>query len=336
MKPPVHPLQRRERPVAAIFKRCRRANRGVQRLLNTVALAGSLISGSALAAASPVPLEPASANERTFDARGFVRELRADGQSVVIRHEAVSNYMDAMTMPFRVKQPGELKELRAGDEITFRLHVNAAESWIDRIKRAGNTGPHAVGAAGERPLHEPEAVPPTRPLRDYRFTNELGRVVSLGEFRGQALAITFFFTRCPIPDYCPRLSRNFEEASQKLGSLPGAPTNWHFLSVSFDPAYDTPAVLEAYGKTHHYDPARWSFLTGPADQVNELAGLSGVAVEPDGSLFTHNFRTLVIDAAGRLQTTFPFGGNLSDALVGEMLKAAAANTSFVARVRDAP
>ena len=83
------------------------------------------------------------------------------------------------------------------------------------------------------------------PLWYYKFTNELGQAVSLNDFHGQALAITFIYTRCPLPNYCPRLSKNFQEASQKLESLPGAPTNWHFLSISFDPQFDTPAVLQS-------------------------------------------------------------------------------------------
>ncbi|MGD0615846.1 MAG: SCO family protein, partial [Verrucomicrobiota bacterium] len=154
--------------------------------------------------------------------------------------------------------------------------------------------------------------------------------VSLRDFRGQALAITFFFTRCPVPDYCPRLSKNFEEASRRLASRPGAPTNWHFLSVSFDTAFDTPAVLRAYGSRYHYDPAHWSFLTGPKEEIQELAEISGVVVDPDAGLFNHNFRTLIIDPAGRLQTSFPFGGDLSDAIVGEILKACAASNTIVA------
>ena len=145
----------------------------------------------------------------------------------------------------------------------------------------------------------------------------------LGDFRGQALAITFFFTRCPIPDFCPRLSKNFQEASKKLSSLQGGPTNWHFLSVSFDTEMDSPRVLKAYGEMYQYDPAHWSFLTGPAERVSELARASDVMFERDGGSFNHNFRTLIIDPMGHLQTVFPTGGDLSDAIVEEILKASA-------------
>ena len=160
-------------------------------------------------------------------------------------------------------------------------------------------------------------------MLDYPFTNELGQAVRLSDFQGQALAITFFFTRCPIPDFCPRLSKNFEEASQKLSAMPSGPTNWHFLSVTFDPENDTPAVLRAYGERYQYDPKHWSFLTGPGDKINELASGSDVKFERAGGFINHNFRTLIIDAAGHLQMVFPTGGNLSDAIVAEVVKAAA-------------
>ena len=156
-----------------------------------------------------------------------------------------------------------------------------------------------------------------------QFTNELGQPVTLSGFHGQALGITFFFTRCPIPEYCPRLSRNFAEASQKLAAMPNAPTNWHFLSISIDPQMDTPSVLQAYARRYHYDPKHWSFLTGSPEKVRELARESGVTYEPENGLLNHNFRTLIIDASGRLQMNFPIGGNLSEPIVTEMLKAAA-------------
>jgi protein SCO1/2 len=105
--------------------------------------------------------------------------------------------------------------------------------------------------------------------------------------------------------------------------MPGALTNWHFLSVSFDSDFDTPAVLKAYGERYQYNPKHWSFLTGPREKISELASLSDVQIRPEGGLINHNFRTLIIDAAGHLQMVFPTSGNFSDAIVSEMLKAAA-------------
>lgn len=165
-------------------------------------------------------------------------------------------------------------------------------------------------------------------LLDFKFTNELGEPVSLNDFRGQALGITFFFTSCPIPNFCPRLSKNFQEASEKLRAVSGGPTNWHFISVSFDTRRDTPPVLKAYAEKYHYDPAHWTFLTGPAEQISELAHQCGIEVSPDGASLNHNFRTLIINASGKLQREFPFGGDLSELIAAEMLKACAATNQM--------
>jgi protein SCO1 len=160
-------------------------------------------------------------------------------------------------------------------------------------------------------------------LLDGQFTNELGQAVTLNSFHGQGLAITFFYTRCPMPDFCPRLSKNFQEASRKLEAMTNAPANWHFLSITFDPQSDTPAVLKAYGELYQYDPAHWSFLTGTPEQIGALARSVGVSYKSNGGMMDHNFRTVIVDAAGRLQMIFPTSGDLSDQIVGQILKAAA-------------
>jgi protein SCO1/2 len=268
-------------------------------------------------------LTGSSTNLRVFMVKGVVKEVKPDGTSALIKHEAIPDYMEAMTMPFNVKAPKELAGIQAGDEISFRLLVAEDESWIDQVIKRGK--PARESAPSPPPPSSPVPSTPGRhPLLDYKFTNELGQAVSLNDFQGQALAYTFFFTRCPIPDFCPRLSKNFQEASQKLSALPQAPTNWHLLSISFDTQFDTPAVLSAYARQYHYDANHWSFLTGPPDKIAELAGLSDLKFDRDGALFNHGFRTLVIDAAGRLQMSYPIGGNLSDSLVADLLKAAAA------------
>jgi protein SCO1/2 len=259
-------------------------------------------------------------NLQTFFVRGVIRELKPDRQTVIIKHEAISNYMDAMTMPFHAKKTNTLMAMQPGDEITFRLHVTKDESWIDGVTRLATSqlsSPLVV-------TNNVASVPARHPLLNYAFTNELGQRTSLGQFRGQALAYTFFFTRCPIPEYCPRLSKNFAEASAQLRQLPTAPTNWHFLSISIDPEFDNPAMLRSYARRYNYDPDHWSFLTGPTNKIRELAELSGLPYERENGTYTHGFRTTVIDARGRLQALFPISGNLSDALVAEMLKAAAA------------
>jgi len=295
------------------------------RLWLGIAVVGILIAGCRSNDTSAITDKSAATN-LSFATKGIVRKLTLDDLTVVITHEEIPNYMPAMTMPFKVRQGNELAGLSAGDEIKFRLLVNDDESWIDQIQKTGirhdvpkdtssnsSTGTVQIASSSHHPLMA------------YQFTNQLGQPVSLNQFKGQALAITFIFTRCPIPEYCPRLSKNFAEASRKLAAMPDAPTNWHFLSITFDPAYDTPEILHSYAASHQYDPKHWSFLTGATDKIGELAQASGVMVRPEGNSFEHSFRTLIINAKGQLQMSFPVSGDLSDSIVGEMLKAAVTN-----------
>ena len=173
--------------------------------------------------------------------------MKPDGKTVVIRHEEVPDYMPAMTMPFEVKDRKELAGLKPGDEVSFRMLVTETEGWIDQVTRLRETDP------GEPPPRETfrraRMVEPLEigdPIPDYPFTNELGRAFSLGQFKGKALALTFIFTRFPFPNFCPRMSENFAGAYRQLASRPDGPTNWHLLSLSFDPEFDTPATLKNF------------------------------------------------------------------------------------------
>jgi protein SCO1 len=265
--------------------------------------------------------ESAEPTPRTFPARGVVLEIKRDTLQLVIQHEAIAGYMDAMTMPFKVKDPTPLAELKRGDQVTFQLHVTADESWVDNFQKIGIVS-LPENKTNSQPA-ETSAPRPDKSLLDYKFTNELGQAVSIHDFRGQALAITFFYTRCPLPEYCPRLSMNFKQASQKLAAMTNAPTNWHFISVSFDPQADTPQILKSYGQRYEYDPSHWSFFTGPQDKIAQLAQGSGIKYELDAGTINHNFRTLIIDPEGHLQMVFPVSGDLSDQIVSEILKATA-------------
>jgi protein SCO1/2 len=161
-------------------------------------------------------------------------------------------------------------------------------------------------------------------MPEYHFTNQLGRVVSTSQFKGQALSFTFMFTRCPLPNFCPLMSANFGEAQDKLLALPNAPTNWHLLTISFDPEFDNSAVLKLYSARFHPDPARWDFASGDLTEIQTLADQCGLLVERDPASggFNHNLRTVVIDAAGRVQKIFIGNEWKSDELVAEMVKAA--------------
>jgi protein SCO1/2 len=266
---------------------------------------------------------PAPAPEQTFVVNGLVKELEPDGKTVVIQHEAISNYMAAMTMPFEVRDTNELRGLKPGDAIAFHLIVTSKEGWVDGItlrQKSPETlpAPSAVHISrAVAPLDEGDLLP------DYHFTNELGQAVSLDQYKGQVLAFTFFFTSCPYPNFCPRLTDNFAQAAAQLRQTPGGPARWHLLSISFDPKNDTPPRLQAYAKNAHYDPDHWSFLTGDPDQISGLADQFGENFWIEGASISHNLRTVVVDAGGRVRKIFPGNNWTSADLVQAMVKAAA-------------
>ncbi len=265
---------------------------------------------------------------RTFQARGVVQSLDSDGKTVVIQHQAVPGYMAAMTMPFVDRNPSELVGLRAGDSVSFRINVTSKEGWIDQVTKTGEVQVIRAEAGSEHPIVQVvRDVPPLGvgdELPDYHFTNELGEKVNLGQFRGQALAFTFFFTRCPYPNFCIYVSTGFEETQKKLQAMTNAPTNWHLLSVSFDPDFDTPAALKTYATARDFDPTRWDFVTGDLTDLTTFGSQFGeyFGRDPAGG-YNHNLRTVVVDTRGRIQRIFLGNTWTSDELVAEMLKAAA-------------
>ena len=259
--------------------------------------------------------------------QGVVEELKPEQKQVRIHHEEIPNYMAAMTMDFDVRTTNALSGLVPGDTISFRLIVLEDDAWIDRIAKLSNAPPAVKSRPLFREVREVEPLKVGDRVPDYRFTNELGQAVTLSQFQGQALAITFIFTRCPLPTFCPRMSGNFAEARKKLKSLSPAPTNWHFITLSFDPEFDTPPVLRAYAKQHRSGSDRWDFLTGDMIDITALGeqvGLTFWRPEPnEPANISHNVRTLVVDPQGRLQRVFEGNEWKPDELVAEVVQAAA-------------
>ena len=297
--------------------------------LKSLSLAAALVLASCASPSAPPAAKPAgSLFVQAFQARGVVQELKPDGKTVVISHEEIPGYMPAMVMPFTVGDTNELRGLAAGDLVSFQLVTSADTSWIEQVNKLESPRPPAPPPVLPAPLRVVREVEPLKEgdlLPDYTFTNQLGQPVRLADFRGQALAITFIFTRCPLPNFCPRMSLNFVEAQTKLKKLPAAPANWQLLTLSFDPAYDTPAVLKEYAERYGCDPARWSFLTGDLAAVTAITEQFGVMFwreNPDEPI-SHNLRTVVVDTQGRVQKIIPNNDWTGDELVAEILKAAA-------------
>ena len=262
-------------------------------------------------------------NQQVFQVKGVVEEIKPDGKAAIIRHEEIPNYMAAMTMEFETKNTNELQGLKPGDAIAFRMIVTEDDGWIDQVKKLDTPPTEFPSRATFRPVRDVEPLEVGDPVPDYQFTNELGQAVSLSDFKGNAVAITFIFTTCPFPTMCPLLSKNFAEAEKKLKEMPNAPTNWRLLTISFDPEKDTPDVLKKYAERYKYDPEHSSFLTGDLIEITGIAEQFGQLFWREGGTISHNVRTVVIDPEGRVQTIIPENKWTSDELVREILKAVA-------------
>ncbi|MGE3310855.1 MAG: SCO family protein [Limisphaerales bacterium] len=247
---------------------------------------------------------PGAAPAGVYAVTGVVREIREGGSNVMIRHETIPGYMAAMTMPFTVRDPREVASVRPGDQVTFRLLVADDESWIDSVRRVGVVEePPKFVVEQTRVVRDVEPLEIGELMPDYPFTNEFGAQVRLSDFRGKVVGMTFIFTRCPLPDFCPRMLKNFTSVASQLAASTYGLTNWHLVTMTIDPGFDTVEVMRAYAERHQYDPKRWTFLTGALfdiDAITEQVGLVFRRQTPT-SLPDHNLRTLVIDSEGRLR-----------------------------------
>lgn len=267
-----------------------------------------------------------SEHRKTFQVKGVVKEVTPDRMQARIEHEKIPNYMEAMTMMFDVKNSNELAGLQPNDQIAFRMIVTENDGWIDHVKKIGVVAPATNAPPPFRQVREVEPLKVGDLLPEYRFTNELGKAVSLSDFKGKAVALTFIFTRCPFPTFCPRMATNFKETYKLLKERSGAPANWHLLALTIDPEFDTPAVLKDYAAKYEYDPAKWSFLTGEhidITAITEQVGLLYWRPDPKQPVnISHNLRTVVIDANGRIQKILPENKWEAPELAEELIKAA--------------
>lgn len=259
---------------------------------------------------------------RQYPLEGQILAVRPDTQQLLIKHGDIPNFMPGMTMAFRVAEPGLLEGRVAGDIVKATLNVSDTDAWISTVEKTG-TAPlpevPAENVAERAALLVPGAAAPDTPL-----TDERGQTLRLSEWRGSAVAVTFIYTRCPLPQYCPMLDRRFEEVQRLAKADASLAGRVRLLSVSFDPDADRPAILAAHADKLHADPNVWRFATAPRDEVDRFAVRFGVNVirESDGTI-THNMRTAVLDHAGRVTTLLDGSQWTATELLGHLRSAAA-------------
>jgi protein SCO1/2 len=243
-------------------------------------------------------------DKRSFALQGQVQALEPDRKSVVVKHEEIKGFMPAMTMPYEVRDAALLANLKPGDLINATLVVISNGAYLSEIRKVGEAPLEKPPAEAPAPAAQSgfELLKPGEQVPDTPFVDQDGRKRNFAGFKGSPLVVTFIYTKCPLPTFCPLMDRHFAAMQQPLAADP-ALNKVHLVTVSFDPVTDTPPVLKAHAKTLHADLTRWTFLTGDRDDVDQFAARFGVSVGRalnDPRDITHNLRTAIVDADGKL------------------------------------
>lgn len=262
--------------------------------LGRLPLCAVAIAVSLLASACRRSPEP-----RQYELNGQVLAVRPERREVVIKHQDIKGFMPGMTMPFTVRDVELLSGREPGDLVTATLVFGETEAYLSTLTTTGHA---AVTEAPPAPAAD--VLVAGQAVTDATLVDQDGKARPFSSFKGHRLAMTFIYTRCPLPEFCPLMDRHFASIQKTIASNP-ALADVRLVTVTLDPAFDQPAILQAYARRRGADPAVWSFLTGEPGEVNRFASQFGLYVEhnPESAIdITHNLRTLVIDPEGRLVT----------------------------------
>lgn len=251
----------------------------------------------------------ASANAKRYDLKGKVLSVDAANGKAKILHEEIPNYMASMTMDFPFKDVSWLKEIKPNDQVIATLVVDSANDaapyWLEDVKiissPAGANGEPQSAFEGEKSLGK--QVP------DFDLLNQDGKPFSFSSLRGKAAAVTFIYTRCPLPDQCPLMSINFSDLAKQTANDAELKDKLRFVSISFDPEFDKPEVLKNYGagyfgKNAKADFQTWQLVTGSRQEIMKTAEFFGMQVLPEENQIVHTLVTAVIAPDGKISKVF--------------------------------
>jgi protein SCO1/2 len=243
--------------------------------------------------------EASSAAQR-YEIKGKVISADQAGHKVTIQHEDIKGYMEAMTMPFTLLDDWVYPELKTGAQIQATLVVDQGRSWIENPIVSTVVDPNLAGKTEESGV----GPAPGAETPDFTLINQDDTKIHFKQYRGKALVLTFIYTRCPLPDYCPLMTQNFVTLDREFQKSPALRDKAHLLSVSVDPDYDKPKALREYG-ARALGPdkdgfKRWEFASGSPEQVKEVAKFFGLNYWKEKDQIIHGLRTAIIGPDGKV------------------------------------
>ncbi len=242
---------------------------------------------------------------KQYELKGQVLGVKQEQREVLIKHEDIQGFMPGMTMPFKVQDPKLLDGLVPGDLVDATLVLAGTDAHLSVLKKTGHAAldvpaPPETASSGFELLKTGETVP------DQLLIDQNGKPRPLSTLRGHRVALTFIYSRCPMPDFCPLMDRHFQAVQREIKKTPSL-SDVRLVSVSFDPQFDTPPVMKAHAERLQADPLIWTFATGEREEVTRFAARFGVSVEraeQNPIDITHNLRTAIIDRQGNLVQTY--------------------------------
>ena len=241
---------------------------------------------------------------REYQLQGQILDIKPETGEVLVKHGDIPGFMPAMTMPYKVGDAKLLSDKQPGDLITATLVVGETEAHLSQIAKTGHA---PVDAASAPEITASDMLKVGDPVPDTPLIDENNATRPLTSLKGHRVALTFMYTRCPQPDFCPLMDRNFAAIQNEITKTPGL-GDVRLVSISFDPANDTPAVLKAHAKALQANPAVWHFVTASKDDIKAFGAKFGVIAEPSDespAVIAHNLSTAVIDPDGRLVKIHP-------------------------------
>jgi protein SCO1 len=258
---------------------------------------------------------------------GLVLQVDHTHRSVRVSCHEIPGYMDAMVMDIPVRNAKDLDGLEPGTLIDFTLVVEKDATYATgiRIHQFQSTDPEPMavrqlnlleglvgsGSDGTKKLEIGERV------LDFSLIDQLSQSISLSSFTGKVVGITFMYTHCPLPNYCFRLSNNFDVVRKRFPDRLGR--DLILLNISFDPVHDQPEVLAQYAR--NWDAAGvpgWYFLTGHVLEVQKVCHEFGMNFWQDEGLITHALHTVILDRQGRIVANLE-GNEFTAQQLGDLL-----------------
>ena len=241
---------------------------------------------------------------KRYELQGRIVTVDSGSHELTVAHEDIAGLMPGMTMPFLVapNQDWIFGKIGPGD----RVHATLVMTDHAELQDISFTKASDTGSDGTSNLRIPE---PGDDVPDFALVNQSGKTIHLDQFRGKPLLLTFIYTRCPLPDYCPLMSSNFGAVLQQLQKRPAVFEKAQLLSVSIDPEFDQPGVLRDYGKRYvgNIDPdfQHWQFASGSAEQVRKVADFFGLSYNLKEGQIVHRLQTVLIGADGKVAKVYP-------------------------------